>query len=406
MLSISSPKSRSIALLVVASVMSLALWFSTTAVVPSLLKAYNFGNDRIALFTSAVQIGFVIGTLVSAFFGLADRMEPRRLFIMATLIAAAANATQLAIDPRSEGILICRFITGACMAGIYPVGMKIASSWANKDLGLLIGIVVGALVLGSAAPHLFNALGGIDWRFAIGAGSIAAIFGALLATGIQMGPQKKQSPPFNPKAALTAFVNPALRLANFGYLGHMWELYAMWAWIGVFLDTSFHLSGAGNDPGFWAKSAAFIVIGIAGAIGCVGGGLLADRCGRTILTAGAMAISSFCAIFVGFLFGSDPWLLTAFCFIWGVTIVADSAQFSSSITELAPPDRIGTMLTVQTSSGFVLTLIPVHIIPHIAERIGWQYTFCILALGPIIGVFCMLRLRQHPDAVKLANGKK
>ncbi len=401
-----SPKFRSIAFLVLASVMALTLWFSTTAVVPSLIKSYDLDGYRVAMFTSTVQVGFVLGTLLSAFFGVADRMDPRRLFIMATLIAAAANATLLVIDPRADTVFVFRFIVGMCMAGVYPIGMKLAATWADRDLGFLVGIVVGALVLGSATPHLFNALGGIDWRFSIGAGSIAAIIGALFATGIQIGPKKTQSPPFKPQAALTAFYYPPLRLTNCGYLGHMWELYAMWAWLGVFLDTSFQLSGAGNDPAFWAKVSTFLVIGVGGAIGCVGGGLLADRCGRTILTAGAMAISSSCAVLVGLLFGAPPLFLTAFCFIWGITVVADSAQFSSSITELAPPERIGTMLTVQTCSGFMLTLIPVHLIPYIAEAIGWRYAFCILALGPAIGVICMLKLRYHPDAKKLANGKK
>ena len=180
----------------------------------------------------------------------------------------------------------------------------------------------------------------------------------------------------------------------------------MWAWIGVFLDASFQISLGDDGAAFWARTGTFMVMGVAGAVGCVGGGLVADRWGRTRLTAGAMAISGTCALGVGFLFGGNPWLMVAVCLIWGITIVADSAQFSSSVAELAPPDRIGTMLTVQTCAGFLLALITVQMLPMAVDAVGWRYAFSVLAIGPFIGVFCMLRLRAHPDAVKLAGGRR
>jgi len=383
----------------------MTLWFSATAIIPALQAEHGLDSTTASLFTSAVQLGFVVGTLVSAFLGLADRWDPRRLFMWSALVAAVANGAILLLDPSSAPVIALRFATGVCMAGIYPVGMKLASTWAKGDMGLLLGLLVGALTLGSAAPHLFNALGGIDWQLTLATGSVSALIAALTIRLSGIGPNVGKSPPFNPRLALAAWTSPSLRLANLGYLGHMWELYAMWAWIGLFLHASFQISVAEESTAAVAAAlVTFATIGV-GALGCILGGAFADRWGRTTLTMLAMALSGSCALLIGFLFGGEPVLLVVVCLVWGFAIVADSAQFSASVAELADRSLVGTMLTIQTSMGFMLTLLTIHLVPPLVAEFGWSYAFAFLAIGPYVGVLAMWRLRRHPDAAKLAGGR-
>ncbi len=398
-------RGASLALIGVSQIAAMALWFSASAVVPALRAEVGLDGTTASLFTSAVQGGFVAGTLLSAVFSLADRIDPRRFFMASALVAAAANAAILLVAPTSFTVIALRFATGMCMAGIYPVGMKLATTWARGDMGYLVGLLVGALTLGSAMPHLFNALGGIDWRFTLAAASGSAVAAAIVIRFAGIGPNTAKAPPFDPAHALAGFRVQSLRLANIGYLGHMWELYAMWAWIGVFLHASFLLSMPAGAAGTFAALATFAIIG-AGAVGCVAGGLFADRMGRTTLTILAMGVSGSCALLAGFLYGGDPVWLVALCIVWGVAVVADSPQFSASIAELSDRRLVGTMLTMQTSIGFLLTLATIHMIPWLVAAVGWRYAFAALAPGPLIGVAAMARLRYHPDAVKLANGRR
>ena len=397
-------KWRTLLLLSLSVLLSMAVYFSASAVVPALTELWSLDDSGRSWLTMSVQLGFVIGALLSALTNLSDLVSAPRLMAVSAFLAALSTALIALIATSFPVALILRLLTGIFLVGVYPVGMKIVATWTQKDRGLGIGLVVGALTIGSASPHIVNALGGVsDWKQVIYSAAGFAVLGGLIALlFIKEGPYRTSTPKFNWKYVGEVMRQRDIFLANVGYLGHMWELFAMWAWIQVFLTASFKITGVSE---IWASAVAFAVIGVGG-IGSFVAGQLADRFGRTTVTIVSLVTSGVCSILVGLLFGGNPIWLVILCLIWGFAIVADSAQFSAAVSELCDAEYTGTALTLQTSLGFLLTLVTIRLTPTLEGYFGWTWAFAFLALGPAVGIWAMSELRKLPEAVKLAGGNK
>jgi MFS family permease len=405
-MSIAPGRWRALGLLSLAELLALSLWFSASAILPALSREWALGDAGRAGLTIAVQAGFIAGTLAAALTNLPDVVPPRTLMMWGALAGAVINAA-LALGTDHLGpALVLRFLTGVCLAGTYPPAMKIAATWFREGRGLAIGLLVAALTVGSATPHLIRGLTELPWRHTLLAASVLAAAGALAVTLVTEGPYRFPPARFDLHMATAVLRERGPRLACLGYFGHMWELYAMWTWLGVFLAASLEARGGGTFAGLNASAATFACVGLAGGLGAYAGGALADRWGRTALTMAAMTLSGLCAVLIGITFAGPPIATLLVAFVWGGTVVADSAQFSTAVTELAPAAYVGTALTTQTCLGFALTMASIWLIPPVVGLVGWRWAFALLAIGPALGVLAMGRLRTLPEAAGMAGGRR
>lgn len=401
----SRSKSRALVLVSLATFFSLSVWFSTNAISGALEVEKSIDESSMAILTIAVQLGFVFGTLLIAVTNLSDLINARTLFAYAAVLAALANLLVIPFDS-TPALIAARFATGAFLGGVYPPAMKVISGWYTKGRGFALGTMVGALTIGSGSPHLLRSVFSENWQAVIIGSSVLAISGGLiLKFFVKDGPHEVRGAKFNPKYLIGAISQRGPRLALTGYLGHQWELYAMWAWLGSFMLYIVGQKSLIGDRLDLASALTFLVFAV-GAVASSYAGIWSEKIGRTAVTSIAMVISGGVAAFIGFIPPEMTVLIVILAMIWGASVIADSAQFSTAMTELSDPAYRGTMLTFQTGIGFALTAVSIWLLPIVKDSSGWGWAFAMLALGPVVGTTAMLRLRSLPESANLAGGKR
>ncbi|NIM27660.1 MAG: MFS transporter [Gammaproteobacteria bacterium] len=364
-----------------------SLWFAGNAVLPDLQRLWQLSADALGYMTSSVQIGFISGTLVFAVMAISDRFSPRRIFLACSLAGALCNASVYLLADGLGSLMLFRFLTGFFLAGIYPIGMKIAAGWYQQGLGRALGYLVGALVLGTAFPHLLASIGkSLPWTGVVVSVSAIAAFGGLLMYAlVPDGPYLRHGAKFDPGALRLIFQSRKLRSSAFGYFGHMWELYAFWAFVPVILAS--HV-GTGMVVSINIPLWAFIIIGV-GSIGCAAGGLLAVRFGSARIASAQLALSGICCLISPLLFAAPTAAFLVFLVIWGITVAGDSPQFSALNALNAPESLVGSALTIVNCIGFSITVVSIQLLSYVAHFIDTRWLFVLLALGPIAGLSAM-----------------
>jgi MFS family permease len=378
---------RALAFLAVTLVLSMSTWFSATAVVPQLRSEWDLSRGEASWLTIAVQLGFVAGALVSSIGNVADVLPARYVILGGSLAAASANLLVAGVDGPYPAIAL-RGLTGFCLAGVYPPAFKLMATWFQRGRAFALGTLAGAIAVGSAAPHLVNGLGGLEWRTVVYATSALTVLGGLVAWAfVPEGPYPFPRAVFDPRQAGLVLRNRGVRLASLGYFGHMWELFAMWAWILIFLRDG---HGAAGTTAAYGTFGAIAVGGVA----CVIAGVVAERIGRAETAAVALAASGICALLIGLLVQAPTWIVVVALLVWGFTVIPDSALFSTLVTEHAGQAYVGTALAFQMAIGFALTVPTIWLLPFLEDQVGWRWAFAFLAPGPLLGIVAMVRLRR------------
>jgi len=366
-----------------------SLWFAGNAIIADLQPAMNVGIQNIGIITSAIQLGFITGTLLFAFFSVSDRYSPRKLFLFCSVLGSISNILIYLVAYNLFSLLILRFITGFFLTGIYPVGMKIAAGWYKEKLGNAIGLLVGALVLGTAFPHLLKSLGGsLPWEQVI-----FIISGISLIGGISMyllvkdGPYIHSGTKFDQRALIKIFKYKKLRSSALGYFGHMWELYTLWALVPIILLYYVKLNTVELNISFWS----FIVIA-SGSVGCIIGGVISKKIGSARVAYSQLALSGFCCLISPVMFYTTTTIFLAYLVFWGIVVVGDSPQYSAIIALAAPKELVGSALTIVNSIGFALTILSLWFVYQFLGVIEISYALILLALGPILGLISMKKL--------------
>ncbi|MBO6606196.1 MAG: MFS transporter [Psychroserpens sp.] len=365
-----------------------SLWFASNGVMTNLVDTFQLDQNAVGSLTSAIQFGFILGTLTFAILTIADRFSPSRVFFTCAILGALFNTGMIWSGHTISTLLLLRFLTGFCLAGIYPVGMKIAADYYQKGLGLSLGFLVGALVLGTAFPHLIKSVITTDlWRNVIIATSGFASFGGVvMLLFVPNGPYRQAAQKLELNAFFKVFRVPTFRAAAFGYFGHMWELYAFWAFVPVILDSYIKVQpNVKLDVALWS----FVIIG-SGSIACVIGGYLSKSYGEKRIASLALISSGLCCLLSPIVFSiSSSAVILTFLIFWGLVVIADSPLFSTMVAHNAEPKLKGTALTIVNCIGFAITIVSILILTILSKYINWQYLYLVLVIGPLLGLIAL-----------------